>query len=69
MSEWKVVTKAEAKEGHIHLAYINGTFLPSYQLVAKGLRDGKWRLEGMRHNGRREIPKGWIGKLWELPPP
>jgi hypothetical protein len=69
MSEWKVVREAEANPGHIHLAWINGTILPSYQLIGKSRRDGKWRLENMRQSGRREIPKQWIGKLWELPPP
>jgi hypothetical protein len=65
---WKVVAEAEAREDHVHLAYISGTILPSYQLVAKS-KDGKWRSQGWRQKGRREFPKRWIGTLWELPPP
>jgi hypothetical protein len=67
MSVWNIINEKDAKEGHIHLAYITGAQLPSYQLVAK--RKGVWRSEGWRGVGRREFPKRWIGTLWELPPP
>lgn len=68
MSEWKVVSEAEAKEGCLYLAWVSGTVLPSYQLVGK--RKGTWRFEEKSLlNGRRVFPKQWIGTLWELPSP
>jgi hypothetical protein len=52
----KLIDPREADEGHVHIAWISGTGLPSFRIVGK--RNGRWYLEdGRWGNGRRLFPR------------